>query len=442
MRIGMVGLGRMGTAMAHRLMEAGHELTVWNRTESKAEALVAAGATWAATPFAVANAVEVIIVIMFDAAALEAVFRGADSILAAQLSGKLVIEMSTVRPEVEQALSEAVKLREGAFIECPVGGTIGPARTGKLLGLVGGSDVDFARARPLLMELCRRVEHVGPVGAGAAMKLAINLPLAVFWQALGEATALVGHLKRDPAWLMDLFSDSAGGNNALKSRGTAVAAALAGGDGGEPTFDLDGIRKDLRTMVEEARSRGFELPLASRTLSVYDEAAHAGNGNRDTSWVPTIWAEKAKVHVVPTRLNLERAVMIIEAALRKGRELKLAPLTVAVLDAGGHLVAFQREDNSGILRFDIAFGKAWGSLGMGFGSREFLGRTQANPTFVAMLGAASGGRVIPVPGGALVKAADGTVLGAVGISGDTSDQDEACVIAGIVAAGFAAQTGA
>lgn len=442
MRIGMVGLGRMGTAMAQRLMEGNHQLVVWNRTPSKADALVAAGATLAATPFALANAVDTIIVMLFDAAAVETVFRGPDSILAAQLTGKLVIEMSTVRPAVEQSLSEAVKLRGGAFIECPVGGTTGPARTGKLLGLVGGSDEDFERAKPLLAELCRRVEHVGPAGAGASLKLAINLPLAVFWQALGEATALVRHLGRDPAWLMELFSDTAGGTNALRTRAVAVANALAGDDRDAVTFDLNAIRKDLRAMLDEARSRGFDLPVASRTLSVYDQAASAGQGKRDTSWVPSFWASKADAPTPPARLTLERANLIIEAALRRGRELSLAPLTVAVLDPGGHLVAFQREDNSGIMRFDIAFGKAWGALGMGFGSREFLARSQANPSFVAALGAASGGRVIPVPGGVLIKGTDGAILGAVGVSGDTSDNDELCVVAGIGAAAFIAQTGA
>ena len=442
MRIGMAGLGRMGTAMALRLIDSGHEVTVWNRTQAKTEALVAAGATRAATPFALAKAVEAVIVCVFDAAALDAVFRGENALLAAPLDGKLVIEMSTVRPAIEQSLAEAVRLRGGAFIECPVGGTTGPARTGKLLGLVGGDEADFARARPLLSQLCRRVEHVGPVGAGAAMKLAINLPLAVFWQALGEATSLVRHLGRDPAWLMDIFADSAGGTNALKSRAPAVAAALAGGDGGEPSFDLDGIRKDLRTMLEEGRSRGFDLPVAARTLAIYDQAAAAGMGGRDAAWIPGYWAARAEVPTPPARLTLERAAMIVEAALQKGRALGLAPLTVAVLDAGGHLVAFQREDNSGILRFDIAFGKAWGSLGMGFGSREFLARAQANPGFVSALGAASGGRVIPVPGGVLVKSASGETLGAVGISGDTSDQDEICAVAGIVAAGFVPQTGA
>lgn len=442
MQIGMIGLGRMGSAMAHRLIEAGHQLTVWNRTPEKAASLVEAGATLAATPFAVASACEIIITIMFDADALDAVFKGGNGLLSADLGGKLVIEMSTVRPHVEQGLAALVEAHGGRFIECPVGGTVGPARTGKLLGMVGGTAADFERALPILNQLCRRVEHIGPAGAGAAMKLAINLPLALYWQAFGEANALIGHLGLDPKFLVEFFTDTSGGSNALKNRAEAVAAALAGGDGGPATFDLAGICKDLRTMLEEARARGFDLPIVARTLGIYDAAARAGQGGRDTSWVATIWPAKAAAAATPTRLTLERANIIAEAALLRGRELGLAPLTVAVLDAGGHLVTFQREDNSGILRFDIAFGKAWGALGMGFGSREFLTRTQANPTFVAMLGTASGGRVIPVPGGVLVKSADGAVLGAVGISGDTSDQDEACVLAGIAAAGFMAQTAA
>jgi 3-hydroxyisobutyrate dehydrogenase len=442
MHIGMVGLGKMGTAMAERLMENGHTLTVWNRTAAKADKLVAAGATLAASPFAVAQAVDVIIVIMFDGPALQAVFHGADTILAADLTSKLVIEMSTVRPEIEQELAAAVALRGGAFIECPVGGTVGPARAGKLIGLVGGSVPDYERAKPLLTGLCRRVEHVGPVGAGAAMKLAINLPLAVFWQALGEAASLVRHLGRDPAWLVELFADSSGGANALKVRGPAVADALGGGDGGASNFALDSIRKDLRTMLEEARSQGFDLPVTAQALTAYDQASRAGMGQRDAAWMPAFWASKADAPAMPTRLTLERATIICESVLRRGRELELAPLTVAVLDAGGHLVAFQREDNSGIMRYDIAFGKAYGSLGMGFGSREFLARAQGNPSFVGALAVASGGRMIPVPGGVLVKTEDGEIVGAVGVSGDTSDQDEVCVLAGIAAAGFVAQVAA
>jgi uncharacterized protein GlcG (DUF336 family) len=141
-------------------------------------------------------------------------------------------------------------------------------------------------------------------------------------------------------------------------------------------------------------------------------------------------------------VTLAQASTIVDVALKKGRESGCAPLTVAVLDPGGHLVAFKREDRSGILRFDIAYGKAWGALGMGFGSRELADRAGKNPLFFGVLANVAQGRLVPVPGGVLIKDGGGAVLGAVGISGDTSDKDEVCALAGIEAAGLKAAVGA
>ena len=141
-------------------------------------------------------------------------------------------------------------------------------------------------------------------------------------------------------------------------------------------------------------------------------------------------------------LNLRKASRIVDEALKKGRELNLAPLTVAVLDAGGHLVSFKREDKSGILRPDIAIGKAWGALGMGFGTREIAERAKTMPFFVAALTPVAQGRLVPVPGGVIIRNQRDDVLGAVGITGDTSDNDEKCAIAGIEVAGLVAQIGA
>lgn len=141
------------------------------------------------------------------------------------------------------------------------------------------------------------------------------------------------------------------------------------------------------------------------------------------------------------RLTLAQASTIVEKALGKGRELNCAPLAVAVLDEGGHLKAFAREDGAGILRPQIASGKAWGALGMGFGSRTLAKRAADNPGFFAALFAASEGRVVPAAGGVLVRDAAGEILGAVGISGDTSDKDEACALAGIQAARLVGEPG-
>ncbi len=141
-------------------------------------------------------------------------------------------------------------------------------------------------------------------------------------------------------------------------------------------------------------------------------------------------------------ISLLQASTIVDVALKKARETTLAPLTVAVLDAGGHLVAFKREDKSGILRFDIAFGKAWGALGMGLGSRTLAGRAAKTPQFFTMLAAASGGRIVTNPGGVLIRDGAGTIVGACGVSGDVSDKDEMCAVAGIEAAGLKADPGA
>ena len=143
-------------------------------------------------------------------------------------------------------------------------------------------------------------------------------------------------------------------------------------------------------------------------------------------------------------LTLAQAMTIVESALKKGRETGCAPLTVAVLDAGGHVKAMAREDESGILRPQIALGKAWGALGMGLGSRAFAKRVAEQPgapSFFNALAAMSEGRVVPVPGGVLIRDASKSIIGAVGISGDTSDKDEVCALAGIAAAGLVGDTG-
>ena len=143
-----------------------------------------------------------------------------------------------------------------------------------------------------------------------------------------------------------------------------------------------------------------------------------------------------------TTLKLAQAGVIIDAALAEGRKRRLAPLAVAVLDAGGHLIAFKREDGAGFVRFDIANGKAWGALGMGFGTRELADRAARFPTFVAALSVASQGRMIPSPGGVLIAGTDGEVVGAIGISGDIGDNDEICAMAGIAAVGLSGIPGA
>ena len=140
-------------------------------------------------------------------------------------------------------------------------------------------------------------------------------------------------------------------------------------------------------------------------------------------------------------LTLEAASLIVDKALEKGKELDFKPLTVAVLDAGGHLIVLKREDNSSLLRPEIAMGKAWGVLGMGFGGRDLARRAAQNPVFFGALSDMSDGRMVPNPGGVLIRSDSGEILGSVGISGDVSENDEICAVYGIESTGLTPDTG-
>lgn len=293
-KIGVAGLGRMGAAIALRLIDRGFEVHVWNRDPKRVIPLVEKGAEPAENPAMLAGAVDVILTILTDAAAIDAVYRGSDGVLAGSLSGKIVLEMSTVRPATEEALAREVAAKGGAFVECPVGGTVGPARNGQLIGFVGGEGQVIERAKPLLEAMCKRFDHVGAVGAGSSFKLAINLPLAVFWEAFGEAYALVKHLPIDRAKMIEIMAETSGAPNVLRARGATVAEALGGKDLGPGMFDCDGMRKDLRTMIDEGKARGVAtLPVAAAALKVFDEASAAGWGAKDCMQMPTYLSRDA-----------------------------------------------------------------------------------------------------------------------------------------------------
>jgi 3-hydroxyisobutyrate dehydrogenase len=282
----------MGAAIAARLMSLGHGVAVWNRTREKTEPLARAGADVAESPADLATDAEAVLTLLTDARAIDAVYNGPEGLLSGKVAGKLFVEMSTVRPEIEQALDRKVQQSGAALVECPVGGTTGPAREGKLFGFAGGAQEDVARARPLLEQMCRRVEHCGAIGAGSRMKLAINLPLFVYWQALGEALLLCRPLNLDPERLISIFSDTSGASNVIKMRGDSVVAHLAGKESGPATFAVDLVCKDLRTMIAEAQALGGTLPAAEAALKCFEEAARSGFGQKDQSVLPARWARQ------------------------------------------------------------------------------------------------------------------------------------------------------
>jgi 3-hydroxyisobutyrate dehydrogenase len=282
----------MGSAIAQRLMSVGHEVSVWNRDQLKTRPLLDAGAKLSSTPGTLIDNCEAVVVMLLNDAASEAVYRGSSGILQAKLAGKLIIDMSTLRPDTMQAIGAAVAQRGGAFVESPVGGSTAPAKEGKLFALVGGENTDVTRAMPILEQLCRRIEHIGPLGSGAAMKLAVNLPLLVYWQALGESLTICKPLNLSADRLIDILSDTAGAPTAMKGRGAVIAKVLGGAPLGPTAFGLSAARKDLATAVQFAATLNAELPVAAGALGCYEEAESAGLGDADATTIASRWPQR------------------------------------------------------------------------------------------------------------------------------------------------------
>ena len=206
----------------------------------------------------------------------------------------MFIEMSTVAPKVHTDLDAKVRPTGAVLVECPVGGSTIPARKGQLLGLMGATAEDAARARPLLEQLCRKVEHCGPVGSAAAMKLAINLPLMVAWQAYGEAFAIARSAGWEPRRLVDLLVESNGGNKAIAARADMIVTMFEGRDPGPTTFSIDNGVKDLRTMIETGEGLGADMYATKAALAGFEDASKSGIGGGDGSQVSVYWSARKK----------------------------------------------------------------------------------------------------------------------------------------------------
>lgn len=273
--IGIAGTGRMGTAFARRLIETGHPVKVWNRSPARLTAATEAGAD--ATDLPGLAACDVILLSLTDAAASAAVL---DQLARVGLAGRLVIDLSTLMPDEAEALAAKATGAGAEFVHCPVGGTVAPALKGQLLGMAGGTSAAFDRAKPVLDQLCRRVEHLGTAGAAARMKLAVNLPLAIYWQTLGESLALLRGAGVPDDLAISLIADSSAGPTVLKNRAQVVVDTLSGTD--QPgTFDIAGLAKDLGLALNLAAAEGADMPLSRATEPRYAAALAAGLGGFD-----------------------------------------------------------------------------------------------------------------------------------------------------------------
>jgi 3-hydroxyisobutyrate dehydrogenase len=270
----------------------GHSVSVWNRTPNKTTGLVNAGAHLAATPKLLAESVDVVLTLLTNEAALDEVYSGPHGLLSGAVSQKIFIDMSTVKPAKPKEMALRANAVGAVYLECPVGGSVGPAKEGKLLGFVGGDSADVEKIKPLLDQLCKRVEHVGPYGAGSTVKLAVNLPLMVYWQTLGESLSLVESLGIDPTRMIDILADSSGGPNMLKVRGAMIAQTLSQKKSDQVTVSVATMRKDMRAMIDQAQVNQRQLPLTSLALSQFNTAAETGLDDKDCTELPVWWLAK------------------------------------------------------------------------------------------------------------------------------------------------------
>jgi 3-hydroxyisobutyrate dehydrogenase len=284
-KVGLVGLGRMGSAIAQRLGERGCEVIAWDQN-SKAMAAQGNRVRAVDSPRAVAESADVVLSIITEDKGVRRVFTGADGFLAANVAGKLFIEMSTLQPATHRELAPQVAARGARLIDSPVLGSIPTVREGKLVALVGGEADDVARARSVLDHLTRQVAHLGPNGAGCAMKLAVNLGMAVYLQALAESLALGTSEGLGIDQMLDIFSDAVTATPWLKGK-----LPVLRGEPSDITLDIRTMRKDVLSAIATGARNGVAMPATSGALASLAAAVAGGWGEKDLAEVPRFFRD-------------------------------------------------------------------------------------------------------------------------------------------------------
>jgi 3-hydroxyisobutyrate dehydrogenase-like beta-hydroxyacid dehydrogenase len=276
-KIGFLGLGEMGTPMASRLLHAGHDMIVWNRTAQRAVALAQQGAAVASSPAKTAAGANFVITMLATPEALEQVLFGTAGLVPALSTGQVLIDMSTVGPD--EIHSVAARMPNGvSLVDAPVRGSLPQATSGRLDIFVGATDENYERVRPILESL-GSVRHVGGQGSGAAMKLVANLTLAAAIVTLGEALSLGESLALELNVLLDALADSPIGPIVAAKRANIESDQFA------PSFKLRLAAKDMKLVMEAAAARGRDLKQARANRAWLDEAAEHGAADLDFSAV-------------------------------------------------------------------------------------------------------------------------------------------------------------
>ena len=276
MKVGLVGLGRMGGAIAQRLHEQGCEVIAWDHDARRCQAAATCGARIAANAHRVASETGIVISIITEDHGVKRVFAGPDGFLSADVRDKLFIEMSTLQPMTGRELAPLVEAKGARLVESPVLGTIPQVREGKLLALAGGHAEDVERARAVLDQLARRIVHMGPHGAGYAMKLAVNLGLGAYIQALSESLALGAKQGLSLEQMLDVLKEAPTATAWLHAKIPVLLGAKA-----DVTLDLRTMRKDIMSAVATGALSGVPMPLSAGTLASLSAAVAGGAGDGD-----------------------------------------------------------------------------------------------------------------------------------------------------------------
>jgi 3-hydroxyisobutyrate dehydrogenase-like beta-hydroxyacid dehydrogenase len=267
--LGYVGLGVMGGRMARRLMDAGHTVTGYNRTQSKADWLLAAGMHWADSPRKVAEAADVVFSMVTNTKALDAITGGPDGILAGLAPGKVYVEMSTCSPTFSQALAARVAKRGAAMVDAPVSGSVETLEAGKLSIMVGGDEGVFEQIKPLLLDIGPKATYVGANGLAVTMKIATNLSLAVQMLAFSEGLLLAEKSGIDREVAVEVLTNSVIASPMVKYRCPFVLDMPA-----EAWFNVNMMQKDMNLALELSREVDVPMP----TTAVTNEFLTAARG--------------------------------------------------------------------------------------------------------------------------------------------------------------------
>ncbi len=274
--IGFIGLGVMGSRIVKRLLDAGHSVTGYNRTKSKAQWLLDAGMKWGDSPQAVAKAVDVVFTMVSNTSALQAVTGGSDGLLAGLRQGAIFVDMSTVSPEVIRSLAAQVTSKGAQMLDAPVSGSVTTLEEGKLSIMVGGDPASFERVQPILRDIGPKVNRVGGIGLAVSMKIATNLNLAVQMLAFSEAVLLAekSGIARETA--VEVLLNSVIASPMVKYRGPLVL-----GMPDEAWFDMNMMQKDLSLALEMGKQFQVPLPTTAVTNQMLTAARGMGLAEKD-----------------------------------------------------------------------------------------------------------------------------------------------------------------